>query len=62
MSPRKKAAPETPERRIEAPETAATVTRPARDVDRVVMVSRRADGEPDQSEGYQVIGEAEKRG
>lgn len=48
-----KTKPETPESKSEARSTAATVTR---DTDEVAMVSRRADGTPDQTKGYKVIG------
>lgn len=59
MTARRKTVAETPEanqRAVEPVETAAEATpaRPAT-VDRVAMVSRRADGTPDQSDGYEVI-------
>jgi hypothetical protein len=46
--------PETPESTGEVRATTATVTR---DKDRVAMVSRRAAGTPDQTDGYEVLGE-----
>lgn len=53
-----KKGPETPESKGEKRDTAATVTR---GVDHVASVSRRADGTPDQTKGYKVIGEDEKK-
>lgn len=44
-------------KKIETPERAAVETAALRPVDRVAMVSRRADGTADQSDDYEVIGE-----
>lgn len=46
--------PETPESKVEAREAAASIMRSG---DVVADVSRRADGTPDQSDDYKVIGE-----
>lgn len=46
--------PETPEGKTETRKTAATVTR---GTDHVAMVSRRADGTPDQTKDFKVIGD-----
>jgi hypothetical protein len=44
------------------PEAANTpAPKPEKDVDRVVAVSFRADGTPDQSPGYVVMGEEDKK-
>lgn len=53
-----KKSPETPESKGEKRDTAATVTR---GTDHVAMVSRRADGTPDQTKDYKVIGEDEEK-
>jgi len=55
MATRRKVAAETPEANQRAAETPETATAPV-PVDHVAMVSRRADGTPDQSEGFRVIG------
>lgn len=46
-------APQTPEAASEKREVAASVTR---DRDRVAAVSRRADGTPDQTADFEVLG------
>lgn len=52
------AAPETPERKAPQREAAATVTRDkSGDIDRVASVSRLADGSPDQTPDFEVLGE-----
>ncbi len=41
-----------------APEVAAEVVEVPREVDRVALVSLRADGTPDQGEGFEVLPES----
>lgn len=58
--PAKKAAeksPEAAETESPAPEAVSDKSKPKSEPDRVAMVSMRADGTPDQTDDYEVIGQ-----